>query len=383
MSNIPSLFKLYPRSVTPLPVKLNLTNNPAEYHLLCDAKNPPSHCQHLRVRLKTEQHRLLNWADVVQLDLDDKALYVGRSTKGEVMDVLERIQGLLNWFGREDGGGHGGSWCVLVEDVGDNVGKLQNFTEASVPTENPQRPKRAGFDAQVELPGSETVLLQQCRAYIRAQTQQFTQLRWLACDETVFSTLITKLSCLNDSMRDMLDSTQIFALETKQAHTQSRMMQLDNLIQKIVRLFQMHGLEMSKEEGGIDGLTRAVANSLSLERRISLAQLSPCPRFVVALDEEGDTILSKNGSSKPGDQPNTRKPGPSATSVQGVLSPWYNSPEIQILDTTPYKNINPTFRSSTHMLPEKSDTISLQTWPFLIQLLPQTSPPRPHIHRTK
>ena len=62
----------------------------------------PSDCQHLRVRLKTEQYRLLDWADVVRLDETDDNILIANASKGLLLDVLDQQRRLLNQFGRLD-----------------------------------------------------------------------------------------------------------------------------------------------------------------------------------------------------------------------------------------------------------------------------------------
>ena len=77
-------------------------NETSGYQLITDAKNMPAEFQYLRVRLKTEQYRLLDWAHVVQLDEQDDHLLISNASKGLLLDVLDQQNKLLQQFGRVD-----------------------------------------------------------------------------------------------------------------------------------------------------------------------------------------------------------------------------------------------------------------------------------------
>ena len=66
------------------------------YEMLSTAKHMPADLQFLRVRLKTEEHRLLDWGKVANLSEDDRLF--NRSVKLNrhlVNDILHETQMLL------------------------------------------------------------------------------------------------------------------------------------------------------------------------------------------------------------------------------------------------------------------------------------------------
>ena len=68
--------------------------------MIADACRLEKNCQALLVRFKVEEHRLLNWAKLVQLDYQDDKLILNHMSKALIMDIMEQQQKLLYSFGR-------------------------------------------------------------------------------------------------------------------------------------------------------------------------------------------------------------------------------------------------------------------------------------------
>jgi hypothetical protein len=117
----------------------------------------PSDCQYLRVRLKTEQYRLLDWADVVRLDETDDNLLISNSSKGLLLDVLDQQRRLLHQFGRLDEKYKKLSKPLLVDYAEEHDGRLPD-PPVYAPTDDPQTVKRVDSDFRMRFPQSQALL---------------------------------------------------------------------------------------------------------------------------------------------------------------------------------------------------------------------------------
>ncbi|KAF2795262.1 hypothetical protein K505DRAFT_302402 [Melanomma pulvis-pyrius CBS 109.77] len=212
------------------------------YQLLTDAKHMPSDCQHLRVRLKTEQYRLLDWADVIRLDETDDNLLISNSSKGLLLDVLDQQRRLLHQFGRLDDKYKKLSRPLLVDLETENNGVLQDPPPYS-PTETSPTVQRVDSDFQRRFPQSEA-LLNKSLAWAKRSREYPRRLRWAIFDKTKMEHLVLKLSSFNDFMREMLNSAQLETLAIKQTRTEFQIMQLNSSIQNLVQIFESTALTM-------------------------------------------------------------------------------------------------------------------------------------------
>ncbi|KAJ4305410.1 hypothetical protein N0V90_000941 [Kalmusia sp. IMI 367209] len=214
------------------------------YELITDAKHMPSDCQHLRVRLKTEQYRLLDWADVVHLDETDDNLLISNSSKGLLLDVLDQQRRLLHQFGRLDEKYKKLSKPLLVDYAEEHDGKLPNPPAYSPQDDNPSV-KRVDSDFQTRFPQSQ-VLLKKSMAWAKKSTSVPRKLKWAVFDKAKLENLVLKLASFNDFMREMLNSAQLESLVIKQTRTEFQIMQLNSSIQNLVQIFESTALQMKK-----------------------------------------------------------------------------------------------------------------------------------------
>ncbi|KAF2019558.1 hypothetical protein BU24DRAFT_448029 [Aaosphaeria arxii CBS 175.79] len=201
------------------------------YQLITDAKHMPTDCQHLRVRLKTEQYRLLDWADVVKLDETDESLLVSNSSKGLLLDVLDQQRRLLRQFGRLDEKYKKLTRPLLVE-FAEEHGRLPN-----PPAYSPESPtlERADTDFARRFPQSE-ILLKKSLAYAAKAFDIPRKLKWASFDRVKMEKLVLQLSTFNDYMREMLNSSQLETLAIKQTRTEFQIMQLNSSVQDLAQI---------------------------------------------------------------------------------------------------------------------------------------------------
>ena len=206
----------------------------------------PSDCQHLRVRLKTEQYRLLDWADVIRLDETDDHLLISNSSKGLLLDVLDQQRRLLQQFGRFDDKYKKLSKPLLVDLEAENDGVLPEPPEYA-PTG--YAPKRVDTDFHRRFPQSEA-LLSKSLAWAKKSRDYPSRLKWAMFDRVKMENLVLKLSSFNDFMREMLNSTQLETLAVKQTRTEFQIMQLNSSIQNLVQIFESTSLTMKHDRRG-------------------------------------------------------------------------------------------------------------------------------------
>ena len=209
-------------------------NDGVGYQLITEARDMPENCQHLRVRLKTEEYRLLDWADVVQLDEQDDKLLISNANKGLLLDILDQQYRLLHQFGRLDDKYKRLSKPLLI-DLVDANGNLQdppNYTEAASPSV-----RRVDSDFQKRFPQSE-VLLKKSLQWAKNSKTFPRKLKWAVFDKTKMETLVLKLTSFNDFMREMLNTNQLQSLSIKQTRTEFQIMQLNGRIDQLIQIFK-------------------------------------------------------------------------------------------------------------------------------------------------
>lgn len=165
------------------------------YQLLSEARGLAKEYQYLRVRIKTEQCRLLDWATVTELTESENTLSIDRYSKNMVVDVLDQQRQLLLKFGRLDS-------------------RLQPLANPVITEERTNGEESA--DARHRAHAEETLdsrfpdaseLLAKCVKYVRNTNKFPGQLRWAISDKKATEELLKKLSELNDYLCELLNST--------------------------------------------------------------------------------------------------------------------------------------------------------------------------------
>jgi hypothetical protein len=209
----------------------------------------PGDCQYLRVRLKTEQYRLLDWASVVQLDETDDTLLISNSSKGLLLDVLDQQRRLLHQFGRLDDKYKKLSKPLLVDFEEQHNGVLPDppAYSSTAKDEGPGMQRADSF--QQRFPQSEK-LLRKSMEWAKKSAGVPRKLKWATFDKAKMENLVLKLNSFNDFMREMLNSAQLESLAIKQTRTEFQIMQLNSSIQNLVQIFESTALLQIKRGGG-------------------------------------------------------------------------------------------------------------------------------------
>ncbi|CAI6340478.1 unnamed protein product [Periconia digitata] len=203
----------------------------------------PEECQYLRVRLKTEQCRLLDWADTVRLDETDDNLLISNSSKGLLLDVLDQQQRLIIQFGRLDDKYHKLSRPLLVDYEDTDPPAYEATDKGNPPIQRTESNFRSRFPRN-------DVLLKKSLQWAKQTTTYPKKLKWAVFDKGKMESLAIKLAAFNDFMQNMLNTQQLENLAIKQQRTEFQIIQLNSTISHLVQIFDSAAqVQMNKGAG--------------------------------------------------------------------------------------------------------------------------------------
>lgn len=223
----------------------------------------PSQFQYLRVRLKIEQHRLLNWADAANLtEKNETSCATLRWNEAFVQEVLAEQEAVLNCFWKI-----GDSYQSLVGDS--HNGFLHGTVERS---EFQDRYPRSLLEIKAL----------NCVEKIRRYP---VRIRWAMFDRERLETSLARLGVLNDAMKGMLDSQQQFALQQAQTRMSIEVLQLNNKVDHLLQIFHagaMHhstaqNSESQREREVLGTLARFKALKIEIDSNISAESIEAGP----------------------------------------------------------------------------------------------------------
>lgn len=212
----------------------------------------PVQFQYLRVRLKTEQHRLLNWADVANLTEQNDSISASlRLNEALVQQVLREQDIILANFWKTN---HPYRYLVEDEKVGLNA--------------------NAGAESELQerFPPAKSSLEKRALRCVEKMRSYPVRIRWAAFDRERFETSLAQLGALNDAMTSLLDSQQQMALHQAQMRTSMQVLELNNKVDHLLQIFQ--------------------ANSLQLTKGFQYPNLHPLPDSISELQQERDVLAT-------------------------------------------------------------------------------------------
>jgi hypothetical protein len=185
----------------------------------------------LLVRFKVEEHRLLNWAKLVQLDYRDDKLVLNHMSKGLIINIMEQQQKLLFSFGRLNKKYEKLTDPLLVEEV--QVFVLQNSDRLIENGAN-------GADdsnKSVQFPPTEE-LVKMSLKFVQQFKDVPKRLKWATFDHQKMEALIAKLADFNDKMHEALDKAQMDLLIDMQTRTNDQIVLLNRTMSHMVQIYQ-------------------------------------------------------------------------------------------------------------------------------------------------
>jgi len=196
----------------------------------------PKEFQYLRVAIKTEQCRLLDWADVVHLNEEEESLLIAEANKHILNDVLEQQNKLLLSFGRLDEKYRPLRKPLISDDTVDVLGRDEKPPAYSA-DESHVGFKRVEPAFQNRFPQSEK-LLQKSLAYVERTQRYPARLKWALFDKAKVEELVRKISRMNDYLSDLLTSQQLQELGERQRRTEYQIMQLNGKLDQLLEIFE-------------------------------------------------------------------------------------------------------------------------------------------------
>jgi hypothetical protein len=183
--------------------------------MFSDAEGMPAAYQHLRVRLRIEQSRLICWGEKIglveeQLDRPSRTLQLNRNL---IIDILLEIQALF----RE---------CVKIQDKYDGIVEEKPLLVS--------RPTQIDFERR--FPKGTNTFLTKTLGVIEKTPQVPKRLMWAAIKQDSFQTLIEKLIGYNDSIEALLDTAAMTQLQIMQQQTHMVMLQLNSKVEELVEI---------------------------------------------------------------------------------------------------------------------------------------------------
>lgn len=244
----------------------------------------PTQFHYLRVRLKTEQHRLLNWADVAKL-AEEYGFPSGtlRLKETLVHEVLREQERILSEYWNA-----GNRYQSMVDDSSEGSQDVNDV------------------DMQQRFPRTKTSLESKALVYVEKVRRYPKRIRWVAFDRERFETLLAQLSALNDAMTSLLDAQQQFTLHQAQTRTSMQVLELNDKIDHLLQIFEAGQMQLSTAQFA-DDLRRLrlepspSVSSLKQQDGEVLAELARFKALKIAMSpHEGSSVFD---SGRPGMRP--------------------------------------------------------------------------------
>ncbi|KAM5370954.1 hypothetical protein ACJZ2D_008267 [Fusarium nematophilum] len=264
------------------------------YQLFSEARGLEKDHQFFRVRFKTEQYRLLDWATIAKLTENDETLVLNRTSKSALLDVLDEQYRLMLRFGRLDERLRPLTKPLIHEMQECDISKDELLDDIN--------------SLQTRFPHTNT-LLNKSLDFIHSTAKFPARLRWAISDKSKIEEILTKLTALNDYLNQLLNNHQLQNLSTQHTRTNYQIMQLNNKVDHLRELVEagLFNLPLNTTLGyTISGLYEHRDTS-GHRREADLANLAQFKALMSAIDTSS---LTKDFRSKLGlaDQPRRVQP---------------------------------------------------------------------------
>ena len=232
----------------------------------------PDAYEYLRVRLRVEQTRLLNWGEKVGIVEDwfeepSKLLQFDRNL---VLDVLLEIQTLFKS-------------CVKILEKYDPI----------VPSK--QIPSNAEFSFNRRYPRGTKSVLKKVLSLTEKTPQLGRRLQWAVIQQDAFKSNVEKLIGYNDAIEALLDRKSVNELQVIQRQTYMVMLQLNSKVDELRQMsLAMHVQTQPLARPTTHSLSRAA--TLVTERKEENSMLASLADFKARrglVEQEGETVQAQ------------------------------------------------------------------------------------------
>ncbi|KAK2604148.1 hypothetical protein N8I77_007102 [Diaporthe amygdali] len=221
----------------------------AAYQLAAEAKGLEKDHGFIRVRFKTEQHRLLDWARVAGIIESDGIFLTNRPNRTVAMDVLDQqCQMIMSFKGLDD------RFRPFSRDI-----LFQEEPADTVVEESLTNGKSMQVSANARFPENSDLLKMALRCVEKTRKLP-KRLRWVVSDRAKMENLLARLAAMNDFLRDMLDSYRGEMLRAQQIRTNYDIIQLNSKMDQLIDIIR----------AGSKSLPHALSRGCSMEFEASL-----------------------------------------------------------------------------------------------------------------
>ncbi|KAH3916588.1 hypothetical protein HBI56_047710 [Parastagonospora nodorum] len=263
------------------------------YELIADACRLEDDAQALLVKFKIEEHRLLNWGKLVQLDYTEEDLLLNQLSRGMIMDILHQQQKLLASFGRLNKR-YGKLTKPLLQEQ-----KEQFVIDSNRLLENGGSMSEASTRS-VQFPPAEDLVIK-ALDWLKKSRDVPKRIRWASWDHERMEKLIGNLSGFNDKMHEALDKAQMETMLDMQTRFNYQIVLLNRQMENMVQIWQSDRIEHrpygmitdldDSEYDLVNGIT--TLGNRSLTRLGTLAQ----QKFVHLAIEDSQDVSEEYGNS--------------------------------------------------------------------------------------
>ena len=226
----------------------------------------PDAYTHLRVRLRVEQTRLLNWGEKIGIvnDLFEEPSKLLQLDRNLVLDVLLEIQTLFRS-------------CIKISEKYDSVVPSKQVNSNA---KNPRDPR-----------GAKTVL-NKVLSIMEKTPQLGARLQWAAVKQDTLKSNVEKLIGYNDAIEALLDSRSVNELQAMQRQTYMMMLQMNSKVEELRHMsLAMHIQCQPLAQSTTNSLPRAAA--LATERKEENSMLASLAEFKARrglVEQDGEPV---------------------------------------------------------------------------------------------
>ena len=231
----------------------------------------PRAYQHLRVRLRVEQTRLLNWGEKVGIveDLFEEPSKSLRLDRNLVFDVLLEIQTLFRS-------------CVRITDKYDPIVPSKQIDSDSEISSDPRHPR-----------GTKSIL-RKLLSITEGAPQMRSRLLWATIKQDTFKSNVEKLIGYNDAIEALLDSKSVNELQAMQRQTYMVMLQLNSKVDELRQMSLAMHIPTQPLAQSMRTLSRAT--TFVTERKEENSMLASLADFKAQrglVEQEGATVQAE------------------------------------------------------------------------------------------
>ncbi|KAN0110025.1 Prion-inhibition and propagation domain containing protein [Hyaloscypha variabilis] len=251
------------------------------YNLLADARGMPAQFQYLRIRVRTEQHRLGNWALVANLTEQSGSLSTSlQLNEALVQEVLREQETILTSFWKVS---H--PHTLMIDD----------------PKPGPVSGTEGEADLQERVPQSKSSLEDRALRFVEKMRRYPSRIRWSTFDRGRLETSISQLSALNDAMMSLLDSQQQYKFHQAQIRTSMQVLHLNKKVDHLLQLFQANSMQLSMAQFSqnlrlLHSMQLSAYSSEPQEERQTLATLARFKALNVEINLDSDDERSNTST---------------------------------------------------------------------------------------